>query len=291
MLTALESKTPFAAVEAFQITLSPERQRQLAALACQKLSMTDYRHLDLPVVVGRLTNEAQERFVPDESLGYFASRGKSMMVSLGSPQANGIAERLLREQLITGRQTGSVSFKDAAGQRLDQLQPNAYATARLNAKIMAQKPIVASILRFDAETFGASPVKVMLDFHQDRPGPNKVLSAGWHRDDAISARYAARLMRVYLLRSTAPTEFLRDRQALRDDGRTAPSLGNLTRLHETPMAAQVAWMAQVKAAGMLFQPKPSELTLVSANHTWHRSHRPDQSINSSFMRLAIQPQV
>ncbi len=291
MLTALESKTPFAAVEAFPITLSPERHRQLAALACQKLSMTDYRHLDLPVVVGRLTEEAQERFVTDERLGYFASRGKSMMVNLGSPQANGLAERLLREQLITVRESDSVSFKDAAGQTLDHHQLNAYATARLNAKIMAQKPIVASILRFDAETFGASPAKVMLDFHQDRPGPNNVLSAGWHRDDAISARYAARLMRVYLLRSTAPTEFLRDSQALRDDGRTALSLGNLARLHETSMAEQVAWMTQVKAAGLIFQPKPYELTLVSANHTWHRSHRPEQPVNSSFMRLAIQAQV
>lgn len=176
MLTAYESKTLFAAVAAFKIMLSTERQ--LAALACKKLSMTEYRLVDLPVVVGRLT---QVRFVPDERLGYFASRGKSMMVSLGSPQADGVAARLLRKQLITVRE--------------------------------------------------------------------------------------------------------------RDEGRTAPSLGNLARLHQKPMAEQAAWMEQGKAAGILFQPKASELSLDSANYNWHRSHLLEQPVHPSFMHHVMQPEV
>lgn len=290
MLTALESPAPFAAVTgALHLTLSPERQRQLADLATT-LTPTEYRRLDLPVVVGQLTDEAQVRFAPDVSLGYFVTRGRSVIMNHASHQANGNAERLLHEQLM-GTSPSQISFKDTSGKTLDRARLGAQQAARLNAKIKMQKPIVASILRFDADTFGASPAKVMLDFHQDRPGPQHVLSAGWHRDDAISGRRAAHLMRVYLVRSAAPTESLRDRLALRDDGSTAPSLGNLARLHEASPAAQDAWLAQVKAAGILFQPRPHEVTLMTADHTWHRSHRPAQSVNDTFMRLAIQSQM
>lgn len=289
MLTALESPTPFAAAAAMQPKLSPERQRELARLATA-LTIAEYRQLDLPVVVGQLTDDAQARFAPDTSLGFFVSRGHSVTVDHNSQQANGTADRLLREQLFGAAQPSTMTFKTAAGQTLERLRPNAYVTARLNAKMMAQKPTVASILRFDAETFGATPAKLLLDFHQDYPGAHHVLSAGWHRDSAISARRPDRLMRVYLLRSAAPTEFLRDRLALRDDGRTAPSLGNLARLHEAPTPAQDAWLAQVKAAGMFFQPQPDEVTLVTADHSWHRSHRPATPVASTFMRLAIQPQ-
>lgn len=290
MLTTLASPAPFAAATgALHLTLSPERQRQLAALATA-LTPTDYRRLDLPVVIGQLTDDAQARFAPDASLGYFVTRGHSVAVQHANHRVNGNAEQILRAQLV-GAVPSQVSFKDAAGQELQRYRPNAHQVARLNAKIMAQKPLVASILRFDVETFGVTPAKILLDFHQDRPGPQHVLSAGWHRDGAISARGAARLMRVYLVRSAAPTESLRDRLALRDDGSTAPSLGNLARLHEAAPAAQAAWLAQVKAAGILFQPQPNDVTLMSADHTWHRSHRPDQAVNASFMRLAIQPQA
>lgn len=290
MLTVASPEYAFQAVSDLRITLPRERRVQLAALVQSGLSPQAYQALDLPVVIGQLSETQQSLLKPVSSLGHFAARVSGQEARLIAGQDYAIADRLVRAAQWHNNDATSVTVKDSHGQRDAQLQHDKQLLTRINHKLLAQRALVSDILRFDRETFGSGRVHLGFDYDQDQPGPNTVKSPLWHRDDALASHTPGhKLTRVYLVRAVASTETMRDGKAYDANGQLAPLMRNASTMHRAAPGVYADWLQQTKAAGMFFQPKPFEVILLTADKTWHKSHRPDMAVPDAFLRASVRP--
>lgn len=277
----------FAAVQGLEITLPPERRVQLAALAKPGLSMAEYRALDLPVVIGNLGAEQKTALAPNARLGFFLRPPVSHLVSLSGRNEDEVALQLVTD--LPPDQPRTLILKDAFGDELAS-QPNGSPLMMgIRSRLRQQRGLVADILRFDRQTFGTGAASVSFDFDQDRPSAHHVKAPVWHVDRGFaSERTDDALTRVYLVRYAASAESLRDRLAYDEAGQPTSLLEGIRRKHEAAPNVYAAWLAQVKAAGMFFQAPAACVTLMTTR-TWHKSHRPQQALADSHLRLAVRP--
>ncbi len=290
MLTVANPEFSFQAVSDLRITLPPERRVQLAVLAQGGLSPQTYQALDLPVVIGQLSETQQSLLKPVGSLGLFAARVSGHEARLIAGQDYAIADRLVRAAQWHDNGATSVTVKDSLGRPDTELQHDKQLLTRINHKLLAQRALVSDILRFDRETFGGSRVHLGLDYDQDRPGPNNIKSPLWHRDDALASHTAGhRLTRVYLVRAVAATETMRDGKAYDANGQLVPLMRSANTMHGAAPHVYADWLQQTKASGMFFQPKPFEVILLTADKTWHKSHRPEMTVSDAFLRASVRP--
>ncbi len=297
MFAEARFERPFAALlsagqEGLRLALPPEQRVQLAALSKPGLSMAEYRALDLPVVIGTLNARQQELFAPNTNLGFFTMRHTSQEVALVEGREELIANRLIRAGFNSEENPKNIVPRDNAGCEDLALLHNVDLVKRMQQKLLQQRSLVSDILRFDRATFGTKFASVGLDFDQDRPGNHYVKATTWHPDKSLAYHSAQfPLTRVYLVRLSAPTEVLRDRLVYDDAGQKSPLLQDIARKHEATPDAYAAWLAQVKAAGMFFQAPAAAVTLLTADKTWHKSHRPQQAAPDSHLRVVVRPIV
>lgn len=274
---------PAAGPEGLRITLPPERRVQLAELVKPGLSMAEYRALDLPVVIGGMSGALQKTFAPDEALGHFYIRNQDIKLNLVAGGESQAADELVQANLFRTDGVDPIRLRERSG---------IMTTSRRQAvvaKLLAQRPLVAEILRFDRQTFGNGYVRATYDFEQDRPGPKYGLAPSWHSDVGFAYHNAAHQMtRVYLVRSAAPTDILPDRLAYDDAGKPTALLREVTRHKANSVSGYAQWL-NAPEAFTPFQAPPFAVALMTADRTWHKSHRPEQPVEDSFIRLVVRP--
>lgn len=283
MFAAARFEPSFAAVQGLQITLPPERRVQLAALVEPGLTAAAYHTLDLPVVIGTMGEQHKQHFAPDLALGHFYIRNQEIKLNLIAGGETQAADDLVRANL----------FRTDGVEAIRRREQHTILTPPLRkaivTKLLAQRPLVADILRFDRETFGDGRVRATYDFEQDRPGPKYGLAPSWHCDVGFAYHNAAHQMtRVYVVRSAAPTEIFPDRLAYGQDGKPTALLREVTRHKTNSVAGYAQWLNQPEVFTP-FQAPPYAVALMTADRTWHKSHRPAQPVEDSFMRLVIRP--
>lgn len=265
---ASDGTGPSGFVPGMQVAVTPEQAARLAVLVRLNISFEEYCSADLPVTVGRLSREQRRLFAPNaryRHLDYKRLFHCTGPLSPGDLQA--VAKDLTRSGQGSGAAPGTV------------------------AKL---QPIVADILQTDYAIFGACPEygrsrKIGLVFSQDLPGANYTRDPAWHQDYRFSPGDARMPGRMYIIRSTCPTEIIRDRMAIESGYeffRECFALYADSEKNYSDFRIKYSeWEKAIGEAGMFFRPRSNEVTLISAN--WHRSHRPDREVRSTFMLVAI----
>lgn len=281
-----ELATSFAAITDLLITVPPERLVALRRLAEPNLPMTAYVGLNLPVVVGKLSNTQQQDFAPQSALGSFDYGHKLDVKDFSRMQP--------RDLLVVARELLGQQHRVQAGSVTDSLRPRFQSGERDLAafKVRQQLQIVADMLCFDQKLFGSKHTHIALDFVQDRPSPHQAFAPGLHTDEPFRAPtngvVPGSLFRSYSLRSSLGTEFLCDSVytsplALTDVFKAIVK-GQITAV---PLAELGQWVDKARAAGHWLDSNSNEVMLRSRELTWHRSKRPDRMETSTLLRLNI----
>jgi hypothetical protein len=156
--------------------------------------------------------------------------------------------------------------------------------------------VVLDILRFDATTFKSLWSSVTVNYYHDMPGSYIGINSTVHRDvkpdvqpdnwfDLLSYRTATKalLQRHYMMRTYAPTEYLKDSVGLNANGRrlVAETYGSRC---VTP-SRQLS-LDRLSNDGFGFQGKPGDVVL-KTELTIHWSYIPDRPSAARFVFLLV----
>ncbi len=273
---------PFAAVTKLVLTVSPEKRAQLLTFSSSSLTEAEYRAFDLPMTVGRLSQDQREMFAPNPALGRFEYSATGMIANYAAQPREAFvaaAHELLGapEQLLPGSRHDKERHRFQPGEQ-----------DRVMQRVAAQAPLVADILLLDQALVGGQKVAVAAEFVQDRPSPWQALARPMHAD---GYGMPGPLHRSYIVRSKRPPEFLRDRIASSPLAQDA-TYQALTRGQLIPDAVMNPWLTKAKAAGMVVVPEPFDVMLMSRQRTFHRSNvpeRPEDIVPSTYLRVMVAP--
>lgn len=281
-----QTATPFAAITGLELAVPSERLVALKRLAEPNLPMAAYVGLDLPVVIGKLSDRQQQDFAPQPALGSFDYSHKLDVKDF---------DRLSpRDLLAVARELLGQKDRVEAGTVTDSLRPRFQGGERDMAalKVRQQLQTVADILCFDQKIFGGKHTHLALDFFQDRPNPYQTLAPVLHTDETFRSPtdgvVQGGLFRSYSARSALGTEFLRDSvyasPLAQSDVFKALLKGQIVAV---PPAALGQWVDQARASGQWLDSAPHDVVLRSRELTWHRSKRPDQMTTATLLRINI----
>lgn len=280
-----QTATPFAAVTGLQLAVPPAQRVALRGMAQPDMPHADYVALNLPVVVGALSDKQRQDFAPQLGVGDFNYSNKMDVADFARLRRRGL-QTLARELLGRPNQIEPGMAGKNSGLRFQRGEE-----ALAWQKILQQAQLVADILCFDQKAFGTRHAHIAVDFHQDRPSPHQTLAPMLHTDEPYRPPVdgvVGRMFRSYSLRSSLGTEFLRDSIYASPLADSVPFQA-LLKGQITAVAPQAlaGWIDQVKSAGHWLDSTPNEVVLRSRERTWHQSKRPAQMQASTLLRLNI----
>ncbi len=279
------NSTPFAAVTGLQLTVPTAQRVALRGLTRPDMPHADYAALNLPVVVGALSDVQRQNFAPQLGVGDFNYSHKMDVADFARLRRRGL-QTLARELLGRPNQIEPGMAGRSSGVRFQRGEE-----ALAWQKILQQAQLVADILCFDQKTFGTRHAHIAVDFHQDRPSPHQTLAPMLHTDEPYRPPVdgaVGRLFRSYSLRSSLGTEFLRDSIYASPLAQAAPFQALIKgQVAAVAPQALAEWIGQAKTAGHWLDSMPNEVVLRSRERTWHQSKRPVQMQPSTLLRLNI----